>query len=99
MVFHRFGTNGLKIIYQGNYQTYKNALEMSKLSTLKIRYQNLLQKFAIKCVKNQLTSHMIPPAKQKDWARNQEKFQVPFARKQRFFKSSIPTMARMLNKI
>ena len=75
----------LKIIYQGNYQSYENALQVSKLPTLKVRYNNLLQQFAIKCVKNELTNHMIPLAKQNYWARNQEEFQVPFSRKQSFF--------------
>ena len=34
----------LKIIFQDNYKTYENALEISKLPTLKIRYQNLCEK-------------------------------------------------------
>ena len=87
----------LKIIYKEDYNSYENALKMAKLTTLKTRYQKLQLNFALKCVKNKTTKHMFPPQKPKEWARYQEKYRVPFARKERYFRSSIPTMARMLN--
>ena len=42
---------------------------------------------------------MFPLAPQKCWARNNETFKVPMARKERYFRSAIPQMARLLNEM
>ena len=88
----------LRIIYQNQYISYENALQKSKLPTIKQRYETLLYRFAKKCSQNPKTKDMLPLAKFHDWARKNEKYEVPMARKQRFYQSAIPTMARMLNK-
>ena len=87
----------LKIIFQEKYTSYENALKLSNLSTLKIRYEQLLMRFAKKCIKNDRTKDILPLNVTTDRLRQHEKYCVPFARKERFRKSTIPTMARMLN--
>ena len=77
-----------RIIYQKDYISYDNALIMSKLPTIKERYEILLYKFAKKCSENPKTKDMLPLAKVHDWARKSEKYEVPMARKQRFFSIS-----------
>ena len=88
----------LKIIYETDYDTYENALKMSNLSTVEERHKMLSLRFALKCTKSEKASHMFPLAPQKPWARESEQFLVPMARKERYLKSAIPSMARALNK-
>ena len=95
--FERTQKVALRIIYQEDYISYENALKLSNLKTIEERHTKLLLNFAIKCSKNVNTKNMLPLAPSKPWARKQDKYQVPFARKERFFRSAIPTMARMLN--
>ena len=87
----------LKIIYQSEYISYDNALLMSKLPSIADRYKNLLHKFAVKCVRNEKTQDMLPLRHGLEKGRKSEAYAVPMARKQRLFKSAIPTMARMMN--
>ena len=88
----------LRIIFQNEYISYKNALELSGLQSMKDRYSKLLYKFAIKCIKNPKTQDIIEKNNVSDRLRHNEAYKVPMAKKQRLFKSAIPTMARMLNK-
>ena len=55
----------LKIIYQVDYFSYENALEMSKLCTMKQRYKMLALRFALKCTKSENTKQMFPLAPKK----------------------------------
>ena len=87
----------LRIIFSQDYISYENALNQSKLPKIEDRYKTLLLRFALKCCKNQKTQNMFPLANQSERTRKHEHYDVPMARKNRFFKSSIPTMARMLN--
>ena len=87
----------LRIIFQDKYLSYDNALTQSNLSTMKERYQHLLMRFARKCVQHERTRDMLPTNKENSSLRHHEKYHVPFARKERFMRSTIPTMARMLN--
>ena len=95
--FERVQKIALKIIYKDDYQSYENALNKSKLPTMKDRYHSLLLRFAIKCTKNDKTKDILPLATYSNAARRHERYKVPFASKQRYFDSAIPTMARMLN--
>ena len=88
----------LRIIFQEKYISYENALEISKLPTMKTRYEILLSRFAKKLVKNENTKDMLPLNKPNNWSRERERFVVPLARKERYYKSAIPTMATMMNK-
>ena len=89
----------LHIIFQEKYDSYLNALKMSKLPTLAERRAILSLKFALKCTKNDRTKSMFPlnvnqgPKN----TRNPEKYTVPFAYHQRLKNSAIPAMARQLN--
>ena len=87
----------LRLIFGPKYISYQNALNLAKLPKIEERYKILLLRFAIKCTKNPKTADMFPLAKNVEKTRNQEKFKVPMARKERFLKSAIPTMARLLN--
>ena len=88
----------LRIIFGQNYISYENALKMSKLSKMEERYQTLQLRFALKCTRKENTQNMFPLTKNSKNTRNPEKFEVPMARKDRYFKSAVPTMARLLNK-
>ena len=87
----------LRIIFGQSYLSYENALKLANLPKIEDRYQTLLFRFALKCTKSEKTKNMFPLADNIIRTRNQEKFEVPMARKERFLKSAIPTMARLLN--
>ena len=95
--FERVQKIALKIIYKHDYLSYEDALNQSKIQTMKDRYKSLLLRFAIKCTKSDRTKDILPLATHSMTARKHEKYQVPFASKQRYYDSAIPTMARMLN--
>ena len=97
-VLERTQKVALRIIFGQNYLTYENALKLANLPKIEDRYKTLQLRFALKCTKNENTRDMFPLAKNVKNTRNQDKFEVPMARKERFFKSAVPTMARMLNK-
>ena len=88
----------LRLIYQSDYESYENALLLADIPTVTERFRMLAVRFATKCTKSENTAHMFPlaPKPAKDM-RMIENFHVPMARKERFFKSAIPTMARALN--
>ena len=85
-----------RIIYKDKYKCYENALSLSNLPTLSERRYKLMVNFATKCLKNDRTSHMFPRNKIKK-TRLTETYKVPYARTERYKKSAIPTMARLLN--
>ena len=87
----------LYIIYQAEYVSYENALELSGLQLLSERRLKLMRSFANKCVKNDKTKPMFPLHKATQTTRNPEKFQVPFAYHERFKNSAKVAMTRFLN--
>ena len=89
----------LHLIYQQNYKSYQNALQLSQLPTLDERRSMLSLKFALKCINNDKTKHMFPlnASKVSQNIRHSEKFEVPFAYHERLKNSAIPKMARQLN--
>ena len=88
----------LRIIYKNQYKSYTHALNDAKLSTLKKRREDLLLKFAIKCVNNPKTAHMIPKNQPDVRLRNPEKYKIQHARTNRLANSPINAMAHLLNK-
>ena len=88
----------LRIILDGNYLCYTNALQIAGLKTLKERRSHLSLNFAKKCVTNEATKSMFPLKAQICSTRNPEKYRVTTARTSRLAKSAIPTMQRQLNK-
>ena len=89
-------TVALRIIFGINYMSFDLVLKLSKLKNMEERYQKLLS-FVPKCSKNEKNTDMLLKARNLEKTRNQEKFLVPWAWKKRYFQSSIPAMARMLN--
>ena len=87
-----------RIIFGQKYLSYDNALQLAKLPKIEQRYEMLLLRFAQKCSKNPKTKHMLPLARKVEKTINHEKYEVPMARKKRFLKTSIPPLARFLNK-
>ena len=77
--------------------SYQKILQRTKNVTLRQRRVSLTNKFAVKCVKNEKTIDMIPLKTVTGKGMRTETYTVPMARKQRLYKSAIPTMARMLN--
>ena len=86
----------LRIILKDNYISYENALSTTKLATLSQRRQKLMLNFALKCVKNSKTTNMFPKNEKKT-TRSKEIFKIPYANTERFKKSAIPAMSRLLN--
>ena len=95
--FERCQKIALRLIFGPKYISYENALKVSKLPRIEQRFKDLLLRFAIKCTKNEKTQDIIPQAQISGKTRYEEQFLVPMARKNRYYKSAIPTMARMLN--
>ena len=87
----------LRIILKEDYLDYRNALTLSKLSTLKSRRAKLSINFAVKCSKNERTCDMFPLRDQNVNTRNPELYEVTRAKTSRLANSAIPTMQRQLN--
>ena len=87
----------LRIILKEDYLDYRNALNLSQLSTLKARRAKLSINFAVKCTKNERTCDMFPLRDQNVNTRNPELYEVTRAKTSRLANSAIPTMQRQLN--
>ena len=94
----RVQKNVCRLILKNNYINYDQALTLLKLDTLRDRRSKLALKFAEKCLKNDDMKHLFPKNSHSNHnLRKTEEFQVKFAYSKRLFKSSIPTLQRMLN--
>ena len=87
----------LHLIYQTEYRSYEDALELSGLQKLSERKMKLIKSFAYKCTRNDKTRSMFPAHEVIQKTRHAEKFQVPFAYHERFKNSAKVTMARYPN--
>ena len=92
----------LRIFLQDNYISYKAALEMTGLSSLGDQRAAHLLSFSRRASKHPVHGpRMFPPNPNlldNHNIRNREKFQVNFSRGAAYFKSTIPTAQRLLNK-
>ena len=81
----------LRIILKDKYESYEQALKISKLKMLSERRTQLCIKFAKRCVKNENLSHMFPlnPTNNIE-TRNHERFYVQHCNTERLEKSAIP---------
>ena len=95
----RVQRSAVRIILGKNFENYENALELVDLQKLSERRNDLSLKFAMKCTQNEKTEKMFPLRRKNHGmgVRNPEKFVVNHANTERFKKSSIPNMQRMLN--
>ena len=94
----RVQKNVCKLILKTEYFDYANALQTLKLEILRERRTNLAKRFGKRCLKIDEMTDLFKPTKEKPYAmRNKEAFDVKFASKTRLFKSTIPTLQRLLN--
>ena len=95
--FERVQKVALRIILKEQYTTYKDALELTGMETLKSRRAKLCLTFAKKCVKSDKTDDIFPLNVSGVNTRRSEKYNVTHARTDRLAKSAVPYMTRLLN--
>ena len=96
----RVQKSALKVILKDKYKDYESALGKLRIESLYDRRESLCLKFAKKGLKLAQFKDMFPVMKPKHVMekRKTNKFIVNSARTERYLKSSIPSMQRMLNK-
>ena len=89
----------LRIILGKSFDNYEDALMKADLEPLKDRREALSKKLAVKSLENPKTKNIFPIRDKVHVMekRNQEPFEVSFANTERFKRSSIPYMQRILN--
>ena len=89
----------LKLILEEDYYIYENALKISQLETLDKRRKKLMLSFAQTSLADGMLTDLFPIKKKntQNEKRNKGRFQVFHANTERFKKSPILTMQRMLN--
>ena len=97
----RVQKTSLKIILKDAYKSYENALQVLELESLFSRREILCYNFAKKCLKNPKMKHffMLNDKKHPMETRKKEKYKVNHAKTDRFKKSSIIYMQRLLNQL
>ena len=95
----RVQKSAVRIILNKPYENYYEALDLLGLESLKDRREHLCLKFAKKCLVNEKTENIFPLTKKQHnmETRKEEKFKVNFAKTERYRKSSIPYMQRLMN--
>ena len=97
----RIQKSALKIILQNEYESYEKALEVMGLQSLYDRREELCLSFAKKCTKssNSQVKSMFPLNDMHSAAetRHSEEYRVEMAHTERYKKSAVPFMQRMLN--
>ena len=90
----------LRIILGDKYKDYKNALKVIKLDSLEERREKLCLRFAKQCLRNEKLKSLFPKKVNNHLMekRNGQKFVVTNALTERYRRSSIPSMQRLLNK-
>ena len=87
------------IILGHDYTNYATALNTLNQERLDVRREKLNLNFALKCIKSYQHRSMFPlNTNQRENMRNTKKYHEPLCRTDRYYRSSIPFMARLLNK-
>ena len=96
----RVQKSALKVILKNKYRDYNSALKQLNIESLFDRRESLCLKFARKGLKLEQFKKMFPIQKplHNMEKRNTDKFLVNSARTERYFKSTIPSMQRLLNR-
>ena len=92
----------LKVILQESYVSYRAALEMSGLETLKARREARCIDFCLKSIKHKTNKRMFPLNQSTNHimeVRSREKFKVNFAHTNTYRDSTIPYCQRLLNRL
>ena len=88
-----------KLILNKDYTSYEEALQTLKIDTLKDRRMKLATKFAKGCQTIPVMKDLFPAPTINDHdLRNNNPCDVKFAAGQRLYKSTVPTLQRILNK-
>ena len=89
----------LRVILGDRYKSYEEALKTIKIDSLEERRQKICLKFAKQCLRNEKLKDMFPRTQSdhKMEKRYKEKYVVKKAMTERFKKSAIPSMQRLLN--
>ena len=95
----RVQKSALKVILGEKYESYKDALKLVGLDSLEKRREELCLKFAKQCLRHDKLKGLFPKneRKHKMEKRNCEKFIVKKANTERYRRSAIPSMQRLLN--
>ena len=95
----RVQKSALRLIFKENYIDYKTALKTLNIETLYDRRKKLCLKFARKCLKNENLKKLFPYRKSNHLMdkRKTEKFHIKQINTERYRKSAIPAMLRLLN--
>ena len=98
-MIERVQVSSMKAIFKKQYTNYKEALKIANLTTLEVRREKMCLKFAKDCLKIDKLKQMFPSnSKDHDMEnRNTKKFKVNHAKTERYLKSSIPFLQRLLN--
>ena len=96
----KINSNDLERVHKSALKEYKSALSQLNLQTLSKRREILCLRFAKKCLKSQNFKTLFPLNKKlhKMSKRKQKRFFEVKAHTERYMKSSIPYMQKLLNK-
>ena len=88
-----------RIILGKEFRNYKNALKMLNIENLDERREKICLKFAKKCLKNDKVKSMFPIKRQMHnmKLRTKKKYEMDKKRTERYEKSAIPYMRKLLN--
>ena len=89
----------LKVILGRDYSNYEDALKMTKMDSLEERRSLMALKFAKNCLRNENFSKLFPLKKTNHAmnVRNPDRYLVKGAKTERYKKSTIPFLQRLLN--
>ena len=86
------------MILRNKFDNYEDALIYLNIDNLDERRKKNSLNFAKKCLKNEKVRSIFPVnSKNKKKTRNHEKYEVNFAKAERYKNSTIPSLQRMLN--
>ena len=85
------------IILGKGYRSYDNALKVLQQDNLSTRRLKLCKNFAIKCTNNPKHTDMFKPRINNN-TRHKQKYTEPKCSTDRYYKSAVPFLTRLLNK-
>ena len=90
----------MRVIMGNKYQGYEEALKFMKLDSLKQRREKMALKFAKKSLKQDCFLRLFPENTSKHMMkkRNPEKYVVKHTNSERYRRSAVPYLQRLLNK-
>ena len=96
----RVQKNVLRIILKEEYNGYDEGLKLLNMEKLSERREKLLEKFALGCLTNKKTKMLFPLRKKKHImkTRNKGNFMTVKAKTERWKRSTVPEIQKLLNK-